>query len=193
MLFPIVEIGLPDWIEEFFRGRDEFYPTVEDRMHLVIDLAKKNVDETTGGPFGAGIFEIDSGRLIAPGVNLVEDLGCSALHAEIVAIMVAQKKLGRYDLGDLTFPPMELVSSVEPCAMCLGAVMWCGVSRLICGARDSDARAIGFDEGPKPENWVEELEKRGIAVVQDLFREKAVDTLKDYMDHGGLIYNATRK
>jgi tRNA(Arg) A34 adenosine deaminase TadA len=106
--------------------------------------------------------------------------------------MVAQKKLGRYDLGDVTFSPMELVTSVEPCAMCLGAVVWCGVGRLICGARDSDARAIGFDEGPKPEKWVRELENRGIVVIRDRFRNQCVDVLRQYAAHGGLIYNATR-
>jgi tRNA(Arg) A34 adenosine deaminase TadA len=169
------------------------YPTIEDRMGLVIELAQKNVDEKTGGPFGAGIFEMNSGRLVAPGVNRVEDFHCSILHAEIVAIMVAQKKLGRYDLGDSDLPSMELVTSVEPCAMCMGSVVWCGVRRLICGARDSDARAIGFDEGPKPENWVGELEKRGIAVIRDQSRNRAAQVLKAYLDHGGLIYNAARR
>ena len=166
------------------------YPTVADRMDLVIDLARKNVDAGTGGPFGAGIFEMGSGRLVAPGVNMVIPGNCSVAHAEITAIMVAQKIIGTYDLGGDGLPPMELVSSTEPCAMCLGAVVWSGVRRLVCGARDVDARDIGFDEGPKPDNWTFALETRGIAVLRDVGRKAAVAVLKHYVDRGGLIYNA---
>lgn len=169
--------------------KDHSYPTVAERMALVIDLARKNVDANTGGPFGAGIFEMQSGRLVAPGVNMVIPGNCSVAHAEITAIMVAQKIMGNYDLGGDGLPPMELVSSTEPCAMCLGAVVWSGVRRLVCGARDSDARRIGFDEGPKPNDWPHVLEARGIAVLRDIARSDAVAVLKHYVDRGGTVYN----
>ncbi|HSO21079.1 MAG TPA: nucleoside deaminase, partial [Desulfosarcina sp.] len=158
----------------------------------VIELARRNVDAETGGPFGAAIFESRSGRLVAPGVNRVIPGNCSAAHAEIIAIMLAQKICNTYDLGGDGMPAMELVSSTEPCAMCLGAVVWSGVRRLVCAARDEDARAIGFDEGPKPENWADELAQRGIAVVLDRGREEAVAVLERYLSRGGPIYNARR-
>ena len=85
---------------------------------------------------------------------------------------------------------MELVSSTEPCTMCLGAVVWSGVRRLVCGSRDADARDIGFDEGPKPSDWTVALETRGIAVLRDVSRRDAVAVLKHYVDRGGLVYNA---
>jgi len=181
---------MPAWIESALSDTNRAYPTMADRMALVIDLARKNVDAGTGGPFGAGIFEMQSGRLVAPGINMVIPGNCSVAHAEITAIMVAQKIMGTYDLGGDKLPPMELVSSTEPCAMCLGAVVWCGVRQLVCGARDADARSIGFDEGPKPDNWIAELENRGIRVVQDVARNDAVAVLKSYVEGGGLIYNA---
>jgi tRNA(Arg) A34 adenosine deaminase TadA len=161
-----------------------------DRMALVIDLARKNVDADTGGPFGAGIFDMQSGRLVAPGVNMVIPGNCSAAHAEIMAIIVAQKIMGTYDLGGEGLPAMELVTSAEPCAMCLGAVVWSGVRRLVCGARDLDARAIGFDEGPKPDDWTSALQHRGIAVVRDVGRPEAAAVLKHYVERGGRVYNA---
>ena len=75
--------------------------------------------------------------------------------------------------------------------MCLGATPWSGVSTLIVGARDEDARAIGFDEGSKPDDWVAYLEGRGIGVQLDVLRDEAADVLREYMRTGGEIYNAT--
>jgi tRNA(Arg) A34 adenosine deaminase TadA len=74
----------------------------------------------------------------------------------------------------------------------LGAVCWSGISKIVCGSRDEDARKIGFDEGPKPQNWVSSLESRGIDVVQDVLRDQATDVLTDYYKNGGLIYNSHR-
>lgn len=162
-------------------------------MGLAVKLAKLNVEHQTGGPFGAGIFELKVGRLVAVGVNLVESSNCSLAHAEMLAIALAQRVVGRYDLGIEEGAAYELVTSTEPCAMCLGAVPWSGVRSVVCGARDEDARRIGFDEGSKPEHWVESLESRGIRVVRDVLREEAQAVLLDYHKRGGLIYNAGRK
>ena len=170
--------------------KDRTYPELTDRMDLVIELAQQNVDAGTGGPFGAGIFEIQSGRLVAPGVNMVISGNCSVAHAETTAIMLAQKIIGTHDLGGDGLPVMEMVSSTEPCAMCLGAVIWSGVRRLVCGARDGDARDLGFDEGPKPDNWEAALQNRGIQVIRDVNRQASVAVLKHYMKVGGPIYNA---
>jgi tRNA(Arg) A34 adenosine deaminase TadA len=185
--FPGVTLRLPEWIEELVSG-DEFYPTTGDRMRLAVELSRQNVERGTGGPFGAAVFELESGRLIAPGVNLVVGSGCSVFHAEMVAIMVAQRVVGDFDL-DAGGSLYELVASTEPCAMCLGAVPWSGVRSLLCGARGEDAEEIGFDEGTKPPDWVGALEKRGITVVRDVLREEAVSVLRDYARHGGEIYN----
>jgi tRNA(Arg) A34 adenosine deaminase TadA len=190
MFFPTVELKLPPWVDEFISDPQQPYPTVADRMAFVIALARRNIEAGTGGPFGAGIFDMHSGRLVAPGVNMVMPTNCSVAHAEITAIVLAQKIIGTYDLGGAGLSPVELVSSTEPCAMCLGAVIWSGIRRLVCGARDEDARAIGFDEGPKPDHWVKTLEDRDIAVIQDTAREESVAVLKQYANAGGLIYNA---
>ena len=158
-------------------------------MGLVVELSRQNVERTTGGPFGAAVFDRE-GRLIAPGINMVAASNCSVLHAEIVALALAQKVLGRYDIGAAGSLCYDLVASTEPCAMCLGAVPWSGVSRLICGARDEDARDVGFDEGAKPPNWDAELVRRGITVLRDVLREEAVGVLRAYATAGGPIYNA---
>lgn len=190
MFMPTIEIALPGWMETDLRRSDRTWATVAGRMARVIELARRNVGEGTGGPFAAAVFEMDSGRLVAAGVNRVMATNCSVAHAEILAIMAAQKIVGSYDLGGEGMPAMELVCSTEPCCMCLGAVVWSGVRRLVCGARDTDARRIGFDEGPKPDDWVGDLESRGIDVMRDVARRKAVSVLNDYVDRGGVVYNA---
>ena len=190
MGFPRATVSLPRWVEELVSDPGLEYPTEEDRMRLVIELSRLNVDHGTGGPFGAGIFDLSTNRLVAPGVNLVSTTNLSAAHAEMVAIMIAQRVVGHFDLGGKGLPPYELVASTEPCAMCFGATPWSGVRRLACGAREEDARGIGFDEGPKTSDWVASLEQRGISVVRDVCRDKAAAVLRYYAENGGMIYNA---
>lgn len=184
-------LRLPEWLCQFWIAQKRPFDTVEAKMRFVIELAKQNIERQTGGPFGAAIFDADSGRLIAPGVNIVVPSNCSIAHAEMVAIALAQQTIGSYDLGtDNTV--CELVTSTEPCAMCLGAIPWSGVRRVLCGARGEDACAIGFDEGAKPADWVGSLRGRGIEVVQDLCRAEAQAVLRHYLTVGGHIYNAQR-
>ena len=157
-------------------------------MGLVLELARRHVEEKTGGPFAAAVFGADSGRLIAVGVNLVMPASTPVAHAEVVAFTMAGQALGGFDLsaGGRT----ELVSSTEPCAMCLGAVQWSGVARLVCGATDADARAVGFDEGHKATDWIAGLELRGVEVVQEVRRVEAAEVLRSYVSGGGHVYNA---
>jgi tRNA(Arg) A34 adenosine deaminase TadA len=111
------------------------------------------------------------------------------LHAEITALILAQHRAGFFDLSADGMAPYELVTSTEPCAMCLGAVQWSGVRRLVCGARGEDAERIGFDEGEKSPAWVEGLERRGISVMRDVCRKEAVEVLLGYQDSSGIVYN----
>lgn len=192
MSFPRVTLELPGWVEEIVPDPERRYPTEEDRMRLVVELSRRNVERGTGGPFGAAIFEQETGKLLAPGMNLVVPWSCSVAHAEMVAIMVAQRVIGDFDLGGEGKPAYELYASTEPCAMCFGATPWSGVRSLLCGARDEDARAVGFDEGAKLPDWAKALEERGISVKRDVLREDAARVLQDYAESGGEIYNARR-
>ena len=185
-------LALPEWAEECLRVSGARALAPDERMRLVIRLSALNVERGTGGPFAAAVFEQDTGRLLAAGVNLVVPLGCSVWHAEIVALAFAQQAAGSYDLGADGAPARELVASTEPCAMCMGAIPWSGVRRLVCGARGEDACALGFDEGAKPADWVDEFERRGITVRRDVCREEAVSVLRRYAERGGPVYNPRR-
>jgi tRNA(Arg) A34 adenosine deaminase TadA len=186
----VITLSLPLWLERALPPPDTAFPAEEDRMRLVIGLAEQNIAAGTGGPFAAAVFDGGTGRIIAAGVNLVTSLNSSVAHAEIIAIMLAQQRAGTYDLGGGGLPPLELATSAEPCAMCLGAISWSGVRRLVCGASGEDVTGIGFDEGAKPAAWQRELEARGIAVVRNVCRSEAAAVLRRYVERGGIIYNA---
>lgn len=160
----------------------------------------------------------NTATLVSIGMNRVVPLGNSTLHGETVAIQLAQRKLGSFTLmldenkedglfydeshddddnddddDEKESSPtrkrkFELFTSCEPCCMCLGATLWSGVSRIVCGATKNDAQAIGFDEGPVFEQSYEHLEKAGIQVTRSVLREDAAKVLQRY-GNIGLIYN----
>ncbi len=181
------ELVLPGWVVPWLAGRAATAATEQDQVDLVLGLAREHVERGTGGPFGAAIFEASSGRLVAVGVNLVVASDACTAHAEMVAFALAGQALGTFDLGAAV--PTVLVASTEPCAMCLGAIPWSGVSKVVCSARDEDARALGFDEGDKPEGWVSTLSAQGIEVVQDVDRAAGRAVLDRYAELGGHVYN----
>lgn len=184
-----IRIDLPSWAAEWERTARR-YETDEDRMRVAIELARENAAREAGGPFGAALFESGSGRVVAVGVNSVVRLTNSTLHAEMIAFMRAQARLGRYTLGAPELPPYTLYASCDPCAMCLGATLWAGVRRVICAATREDAEALGFDEGPVfPESYAY-LERRGILVEHGLLRDASREVLESYRRGGGVIYNS---
>ena len=158
-------------------------------MDLAIALSRENIDRGTGGPFGACVFEQESGRLVAAGVNSVQRHNNSVLHAEMVALMMAQHRLQRFTLHDEGLPLHDLVTSCDPCAMCFGAVLWSGVRRVVSGATRDDAANLGFDEGPVFDESYQYLEARGIKFHRKVRRQAAVEVLERYRRAGGAIYN----
>lgn len=183
-----LQIDLPDWLTTKLAG-GRLLRDVRARMRLAIELSRENVEHGTGGPFGAVIVSAETGALVSGGVNLVEYQSNSVLHAEVVAIMLAQRKLKTWTLARAGLPKYELVASSAPCAMCLGAVLWSGVASLVYGARTEDVQAIGFDEGPVFEESFEYVRQRGVLIVRDVLREEARAVLREYHARGGTIYN----
>lgn len=178
----------PDWVRSQVDW-ERRYSTLDERMQVAIALARENVERNTGGPFGAAVFEAESGRLISVGMNRVVPLKNSVLHAEMVAFMTAQARVGSHSLGSDTLAAHELVSSCDPCAMCLGAILWSGVMRVVTGAHREDATLLNFDEGPVFPQSYRYIEERGVEIVRGVLRAEAKAVLKMYRDRGGLIYN----
>src|SRR5215204_6617784 len=167
-----VQVDYPDWVYETIAW-DAVYRTDEERMRLAITVSRENVERDTGGPFGAAIFESESGRLVAVGMNSVVRLNNCALHGEMVAFMMAQARIGSFTLHGPGLARHELFTSCEPCAMCLGGTLWSGVRRVVYGAAREDASRLNFEEGPVfPESY-QYLEVRGITIERNFLREDA--------------------
>jgi tRNA(Arg) A34 adenosine deaminase TadA len=183
-----VTLTLPPWLNDML-SKDIVLRDPEQRMRWVIGLSRRNVEERSGGPFAAAVFERESGRLLGAGVNRVEPLNLSPAHAEVMAVAFAQKAAKAYDLSRVG-AGAELVASSQPCLMCLGATLWSGVTRLTYGAAAADVEGVlGFDEGPLPRDWQGELNRRGITVAGEFLRAEAVEVLELYKNLQGTVYN----
>lgn len=107
-------------------------------LSFAVRLAKENVD-AGGGPFGALI--VRDGQLVSTGTNRVTRDYDPTAHAEVVAIREACRKLETFDLSGC-----ELVTSCEPCPLCLSAALWARVDRIVYTADRYDAAKAGFDD-----------------------------------------------
>ena len=104
---------------------DEYY------MRLALARARR-AEELDEVPVGAVV--VRDGRVIASGYNLRESRQDATLHAEMIAIRRACRKLGSFRLEDCT-----LYVTLEPCPMCAGAVVNARIPRLVYGASDPKA------------------------------------------------------
>jgi guanine deaminase len=103
-----------------------------------VELAVENVG-AGGGPFGAMI--VRDGEVIATGVNAVTTTNDPTAHAEVVAIRTACQAIGDFRLNGCV-----LVTSCEPCPLCLAASLWARLDRVLYAADRHDAARGGFDD-----------------------------------------------
>ena len=185
MLYAQLHLTLPPWVHDQVDA-DAVYGSAESRIALAVKLSHLNVAHQSGGPFGAAVFN-KTGRLLGVGVNRVVPHYCSAAHAEVLALATTQQRLQKFRLND-DGERITLATSAQPCSMCYGALIWAGIDELLIAARADDVQTrAGFDEGPLPNDWKGELEKRGIEVKTDLLRDQACAVLKEYGE-SGLVY-----
>lgn len=122
-------------------------------------------------PVGALVFETASGRVLGEGANAREGEDDPTAHAEVIAIREAARALGDWRLNACT-----LVVTLEPCAMCAGAIVNARVGRLIFGASDPKAGYAGslarLTEDPR-------LNHR-ITPISGVLAQEAGDLLRDF-------------
>ena len=104
-------------------------------MGLTLREAQRGLDEDEV-PVGAVVTQ--HGRVVARAHNRPIHLNDPTAHAEILALRRAAKKLGNYRLNDCT-----LYVTIEPCAMCAGAIVQARLGRVVFGASDPKAGAGG--------------------------------------------------
>jgi tRNA(Arg) A34 adenosine deaminase TadA len=112
----------------------------DDKFFLkhALKIAEKGID-TGHGPFGAVI--VKNGRLVAEASNEVVISNDPTAHAEVLAIRRASSFLKAHDLTDCV-----LYASCEPCPMCLGAIYWSGIGKVVYASDRNDAERSGFSD-----------------------------------------------
>jgi len=147
--------------------------TDEDRMFMAIHLARE-AEKRGEVPVGAVIVDPD-GKLIGTGYN--EPIGATdpTAHAEIVALRIAATRMNNYRL-----PGCTIYTTIEPCAMCAGALVNARIARLVYGARDERFGAVETHfricDNPDLNHKIEVtggvLEENCRRLMQDFFRKK---------------------
>lgn len=132
-------------------------------MRRAIALAETSI-EKGGGPFGAVI--VKDGQMVASGHNQVRIDQDPTAHAEVQAIREACRALGAFSLEGCT-----IYTSCEPCPMCLGAIYWARLDRLVYANSRDDAAAIGFDDRHIYEQLAKALDDQAIPVTRLLAEE----------------------
>ena len=121
---------------------------MSDYLKEAIQLAKDSITNNQGGPFGAII--VKEGQVIGKGVNCVTSDNDPTAHAEVVAIRKACQHEQTFSLEEAV-----LYSSCEPCPMCLSAIYWSRINKVVYASTKLEAAMIGFDVV-----WIEEELKK---------------------------------
>ena len=112
----------------------------DDRLFLLRanEIAGNGIDSGVG-PFGAVVSK--NGKIISEAFNRVVLTSDPTAHAEILAIREAASVIKSHDLSGCT-----LYSSCEPCPMCLGAIYWSGIKKVVYACDRKDAEEAGFSD-----------------------------------------------
>ena len=144
-------------------------------MDEAIRLAAENVNNNSGGPFGAII--VKDGKIVGRGANKVTSANDPTAHAEITAIREAARNLNTF-----TLEGCEIYASCEPCPMCLGAIYWARIDKLYYAGTKDDAAKADFDDSVIYREICLPMEKRQIPSTQ-LMHEKAVKLFDSWIDN----------
>lgn len=149
-------------------------------LDAAIDLARQSLDDERGGPFGAVI--VRDGEVLARARNEVLATHDPTAHAEVQAIRAACRRLDSHDLAGAT-----LYASCEPCPMCLGAVYWAGIERVVFAADRDAAARTGFSDAALYEEVCRPPDAREVAMLR-LDRPEAERVMAAWKEGGGRLY-----
>ena len=146
----------------------------EEAMAKAIELARAAASASGDVPVGAIVLN-ENKEVIATGANQKEMSHNPVAHAEMIAIQKAASAIGNWRLDDCT-----LVVTLEPCAMCAGAIAQARIPRLIFGAWDEKAGAVGSQwdllrdprQLHKPEVIAGVMAEECAALLAEFFQEK---------------------
>jgi tRNA(Arg) A34 adenosine deaminase TadA len=142
-------------------------------IRMAIETGRQGMQANLGGPFGAVIVKDD--EIVGRGSNRVTSSNDPTAHAEVVAIREACQ-----ELGDFSLKGCILYSSCQPCPMCLGAIYWARLDRLVYAASDEDAAAAGFDDQFIYQELDLQPEERALPIHQ-ILKEEGVQLFREWI------------
>lgn len=145
--------------------------TDNDRKFMLLAIEQAQIARGIGEvPIGAVIVDKDN-ALLSSGHNLRETHQDPTAHAEIIAIRKASEKMGSWRMEGTT-----LYVTLEPCAMCIGAIVLSRISRLVFGARDSKAGAVFSVYNIGVDNKL----NHNLEVIEGVFETECSNLLKEF-------------
>lgn len=141
-------------------------------IDIAIELSKKGVF-----PFGAII--VKNGEIIGRSDIDVPVSKTAFSHAELRAIEDAMEHLGGHLCAE-GGKDCVIYSSCEPCAMCMGAILYTGIEKLVYGATLEDSGECVNEILVKAQDVVSNCKNRNIEIVAELHRDKATEVLKNF-------------
>jgi guanine deaminase len=145
-------------------------------MSLAIAKAREGI-AAGQSPFGAVI--VRDGSVVAATHNTVWRDTDPTAHAEVNCIRSAARALAAIDLGGC-----EMFSTCEPCPMCLSAIHWSKIDRVVYGATIADAAAAGFCELHVDARALAEMGRSPLKVESGLLREQCAELFKQWREAG---------
>jgi guanine deaminase len=135
-------------------------------LRRAIELAQEAMRRNRGGPFGAVV--VVGGEIAGEGANAVLATNDPTAHAEVMAIRDATAKRRNFSLQGGT-----IYTSSEPCPMCLAAIYWARLGRVVYGSSRDVAASAGFDDAFFYEELVREPMTRRIPMRQSALPDAA--------------------
>jgi guanine deaminase len=126
-------------------------------LHHAIKIAREGI-LFGKGPFGAVIAR--DGNIISEACNSVVLSHDPTAHAEVLAIRKASEVLKTHDLSDCI-----IYASCEPCPMCLGAIYWSGIKKVVYAAGRKDAETAGFSDSQIYDEIALDPSKRTVSFI----------------------------
>lgn len=151
------------------------HPSENDLLLRAIELAERHSEDGRHGPFGAVVAR--DGEVLGEGWNRVVAGRDPTAHAEIMAIREAAAEAGTHVLDGCT-----IYCSCEPCPMCLGAIYWARIDRVVYAATAEDARAAGFDDAEIGGELVLDWGERRLEGEQRL-RDQGIRVLRTWVEN----------
>lgn len=158
-----------------------FNKNAQNAMQLAIESAREGIHANEGGPFGACVVKGD--KVISVAHNTVLKDKDPTCHAEMNAIRQAAKALNTFDLTGC-----EIYSTVDPCPMCLTAIYWARIDKIIVGANNELAAKYGFDDQEFYHQVKASHEVRKVPSERGLLAQESEEVFKEWQSLGREIY-----